>query len=310
MDLGTRTLWPYMETRISSRLQGVKLIRELSVRHDQDHKRNKVGRRSILSLCLCLQQPSFSSNEEEEVYAPSMYRFSQECPPFFEILRSVPCEDALKPVIQDPGKDLLELLEEDRGDAPLQQQALQRAYRHSLQQQHQEKQQLLSENKHQDASGLIKVPFSAEEQSFVEIGRSMKANWSLVITCSVDDASKDVELGVLYSLNFEHRVFPQVTPTRILVLPSELELSNRVWREFMQPGSGLDSFSMVRVTLGDENGSRLFGGSAPNMMEDVFERVEAVLKEGEWWDLHSSLFHPRCMLRTSREGGRGHASFA
>lgn len=59
-----------------------------------------------------------------------------------------------------------------------------------------------------------------------------------------------------------------VTPTRVVRLPAEPELSNRVVRHFKRVA---DQF--LRVTFGDENGARLGHANQEDAsLEDVYGR--------------------------------------
>jgi hypothetical protein len=67
-----------------------------------------------------------------------------------------------------------------------------------------------------------------------------------------------------------------LTPTRVSVIGFEVEMSNRVVRKFVED-AGFCPESFCRVSIGDENGDKLF---ASELSDDVSNRIEKTLLEG------------------------------
>ena len=73
------------------------------------------------------------------------------------------------------------------------------------------------------------------------------------------------------------------------VLPEEVELSNRVVREWVRGGQ-LSGDDFLRVTFGEEDGGQLYLGFGSDEKAAWWQHMKAVLREG------GPLRHERCAL--------------
>jgi hypothetical protein len=65
------------------------------------------------------------------------------------------------------------------------------------------------------------------------------------------------------------------------VLPEEVELSNRVVREWAGPRGELSGDDFLRVTFGDENGGQLYLGFGTVKTAPWWQHMKRVLREGK-----------------------------
>jgi hypothetical protein len=71
------------------------------------------------------------------------------------------------------------------------------------------------------------------------------------------------------------------------VMPEEVELSNRVVREWVKGGQ-LSGDDFLRITFGDENGGQLFMGHGTSEGAEWWQHMKAVLRGGR----HDRIGHP------------------
>jgi RNA-dependent RNA polymerase len=67
-----------------------------------------------------------------------------------------------------------------------------------------------------------------------------------------------------------------LTPTRLAVVGFSVEMSNRVVRHFLSR-EGFEPGSFLRVSIGEENGSRLFSGQ---LTPEVCARIKSLVLQG------------------------------